>query len=190
MKKRLLISSVLMSAVLACALGTGTYAWYKAEAGEKTIAQATASVSTTENEYTAGGVTLTLSVTNSGTPDLVNEDGKTYYLSGSNLVDDTAGNVKYGTLTLGVTCNDSADDKAAVAGTYNLVLTDDAAEGKILFSTTTTPYSDGDDELAITVTIAEDGSTVILSHTTVYYSVMAANTAEEKVTATVTLKAA
>lgn len=33
MKKRLLISSVLMSAVLACALGTGTYAWYQAGGG-------------------------------------------------------------------------------------------------------------------------------------------------------------
>ena len=190
MKKRLLISSVLMSAVLACALGTGTYAWYKAEAGEKTIAQATASVSTTENQYSAGGVTLTLSVTNSGTPDLVNEDGETYYLSGANLVDDTDGNVKYGTLTLGVTCTDSADDKAAVAGTYDLVLTDDAAAGKILFSTSKTPYANGSDELAITVTIAEDGSTVTLSQTTVYYSVMAADTEEAEVTATVTLKAA
>ncbi|MBE6143557.1 MAG: hypothetical protein E7177_06205 [Erysipelotrichaceae bacterium] len=37
MKKRLLISSVLMSAVLACALGTGTYAWYSASAGGATV---------------------------------------------------------------------------------------------------------------------------------------------------------
>ena len=190
MKKRLLISSVLMSAVLACALGTGTYAWYKAEAGEKTIAQATADISTSVNEYSAGGVTLTLSVSNSGTPDLVNEAGETKYFSGVNLVDDTEDNVKYGTLTLGVTCTASADDKAAVAGTYNLVLTDDAGDGKILFSTGTTPYSNGEDNLAITVTIAQDGSTVTLSQTTVYYSVMAEDTVEEEVEATITLKAA
>lgn len=42
MKKRLLISSVLMSAVLACALGTGTYAWYKADSSTNITAGTTA----------------------------------------------------------------------------------------------------------------------------------------------------
>ena len=47
MKKRLLITSTLMAAVLACALGTGTYAWYEATKGSTTLATAgTASVQT------------------------------------------------------------------------------------------------------------------------------------------------
>lgn len=53
MKKRLLISSVLMSAVLACALGTGTYAWYSA------TSNASASVGTnTTGDLSAAGSTI------------------------------------------------------------------------------------------------------------------------------------
>lgn len=191
MKKRLLITSALMTAVLGASLATGTYAWYQAAAGSATVSQATADISTSTNEYAVGGITLVLSVTNSGTPDLVNEDGETYYFSGANLVDDTEGNVKYGTLTLGVTCAASANDRAAYAGTYNVVLTDDEAAGKILFSTGTTPYSNGTDDLNLTVTISADGSTVSISETTVYYSVMAdEENPEEEVEAVITLKQA
>ena len=56
MKKRLLISSVLMSAVLACALGTGTYAWYSATGNAANIsagATIKGDVSLTAPELTA-----------------------------------------------------------------------------------------------------------------------------------------
>ena len=55
MKKRLLISSVLMSAVLACALGTGTYAWYSATTtGGLNAATSSATVTTTSQGHTVG----------------------------------------------------------------------------------------------------------------------------------------
>lgn len=187
MKKRLLITSALMTAVLGASLATGTYAWYKANTDEATISKATASVSTSENTYSVGGITLTLSVVNAGTPDLVNSDGETWYYSGANLVQD-AENTKFGTLTLSVSTTASANELAAYAGSYNLTLSDNADAGKILFAKTNTPYDGGSDTYAVTLTIAADGSSVTLSDTTVYYSVMANTSApEEKVTATITL---
>ena len=98
MKKRLLISSVLMSAVLACALGTGTYAWYQATDAGKTIAAAAKSgnIGTYTKEYSAGGGFTITPVIGSVANDiaLTDTEGKTYYYVGSALKEDTAQDLK------------------------------------------------------------------------------------------------
>ena len=58
MKKRLLISSALMTAVLACALGTGTYAWYSATNQATVSAAKGANIATTKPNINVGAVTL------------------------------------------------------------------------------------------------------------------------------------
>ncbi len=81
MKKRLLISSVLMSAVLACALGTGTYAWYSAVGSlDGTAADVTmngdVSVTGPTGSASSLGYTVTATVT-----EHANTEGKTLILS-------------------------------------------------------------------------------------------------------------
>ena len=85
MKKRLLISSALMTAVLACALGTGTYAWYQATAGSIGYGTtAAANISTSEGTYTLDGETVALKFgTVSNPTELSNGAGETYYVDGA-----------------------------------------------------------------------------------------------------------
>lgn len=85
MKKRLLISSVLMSAVLACALGTGTYAWYEATAGSIGYGTTTAAnISTSEGQYVLGSETVALSFGAVSNPtELSDGNGETYYVDGA-----------------------------------------------------------------------------------------------------------
>ena len=101
MKKRLLISSVLMSAVLACALGTGTYAWYRASAtinpSASAVTGADLSVSgpkdSTVDSY---GVTLSATLTEVSDGDLIlshynndQEEGTDGWISGYYKADGT-----------------------------------------------------------------------------------------------------
>lgn len=111
MKKRLLISSALMTAVLACALGTGTYAWYQAGAAATAVAgtAATGSVGTAVNSYSAGSVTFTpvLALGEDEKPVLTDTQGRTYYYlkNGETKVEDqgVANEKKYGSGKVSVT---------------------------------------------------------------------------------------
>lgn len=109
MKKRLLISSVLMSAVLACALGTGTYAWYYVgSASAQGATDSVANLSTAANGYSAGGITFTPDLAVTGSPKLTNNSGQVWYFLGegtSNKAQDTSAQLseKFGSGSVSIT---------------------------------------------------------------------------------------
>jgi hypothetical protein len=64
MKKRLFLSSAIMTGVLAVALSTGTYAWYTVTSnGAVETVQASANLTTAVDTYNAGAGTMTLTPT-------------------------------------------------------------------------------------------------------------------------------
>ena len=96
MKKRLLISSVLMSAVLACALGTGTYAWYTASGGSESYTPATSGqIGTYTGDYSTEGFVIAATI-GAMADDIVLTDnnGLTWYYVGDTLKQDTTENLK------------------------------------------------------------------------------------------------
>ena len=87
MKKRMLLSTVLMTLVLLLAATTATFAWYTAGGQTSLVANATdsESISTAVNEYNMSG-TFTVTVefaTPDGAPVLTDTLGKTYYYAGA-----------------------------------------------------------------------------------------------------------
>ena len=110
MKKRLFITSALMTAVMAASLATGTYAWYVTSAGAGvTTVDATSKVNTAANNYSAGAVTFNAIISSTGTPKLTDNSGRTYYYLGSvgtnNKAEDTGAQLtdKYATGTVSIT---------------------------------------------------------------------------------------
>ena len=137
MKKRLLISSVLMSAVLACALGTGTYAWY--QAGSAGIASGThtnAEIGTTDNSVSIDAITFTVTATPVNNEIAYTDvNGKSWYYNGTianeNKVDVTATSVLNTKVNLTVDAkldgNTPTDGQlGAVAGTYSFTVKADS----------------------------------------------------------------
>lgn len=187
MKKRLLISSVLMSAVLACALGTGTYAWYEATTkGEASVTSSSADISTKANNYSVDGVTFALTLTNSGAPDLVDSNGDTYFwtteahdISSPKL--EVENNTKYGTLTLSVLADTTDTNVLANAeGEYTITITDNCATNDVVYSKETNPYAGSQGSITAKLTVEADG-TYELDCTTFYYSIMAKTNAVDGV---------
>ena len=130
MKKRLLISSALMTAVLACALGTGTYAWYEASRAGDTLSKATgvgsAQISTSSQSLSVGAtdtkVTLSFTAASvNATLELTNDAGVTYYVdTNGNQHEKTTGN-KVGSFTISAGWDGGSAPSADVV---------DALEGK------------------------------------------------------------
>jgi len=141
MKKRLFISSILMTLVLLVAITTATFAWYKASntgsaAGNVT---ATGTLSASNQTVSLGQVKINVAV-HTGFDDnkvlvLTNMAGRSYYVVGGNateiMADDfsTGNNHKQGTATFDVTITGrnaadtedvslTADMLAGVQGTY------------------------------------------------------------------------
>lgn len=123
MKKRLLITSALMTAVLGASLATGTYAWYAATAGGVDYSQADNEVVTALQNYSASDISL------SGAWGELEEDvalsdaaGVSKHISGGNLVTDAGANV-FGVTTFTVTSASNVNDLAAVSGAYKVTVT-------------------------------------------------------------------
>ena len=185
MKKRILISSVLMSAVLACALGTGTYAWYVAGAGAMQTATATATVTTAkDNTVSVGNLKFVLSLDNDTTPDLVDNTGKTYYwksVAGGEVIQDTTKRA-VDSLTVAVTTAPTADELKSIPGAYKLSITANNAKARI--TNDEAPYAGSSVQADLYLVIANDGTYKICSDkagttvdNSVNYSIMAATDA-------------
>lgn len=97
MKKRMFLSTILMTLVLVVALTTATFAWYQATAGTVGYGSADdATISTAANSYASGDFTVNVEFgVPSGAPVLTNTLGQTYYyageVSGAEILDGTAG---------------------------------------------------------------------------------------------------
>ena len=86
MKKRMFLSTILMTLVLLLAVTTATFAWYSAAtgAGHSEEGAAVNTITTATNDFSAGSVKFTASLTEvSGTPHLTDLSGKTYYYAGA-----------------------------------------------------------------------------------------------------------
>lgn len=85
MKKRMFLSTILMTLVLLVAVTTATFAWYQATAGSLTANDTDeSSISTAVNPYESGAFTVTVEFgATTGTPILTNADGETYYYAGA-----------------------------------------------------------------------------------------------------------
>lgn len=97
MKKRMFLSTILMTLVLVVALTTATFAWYQATAGQVGYGDAdTATINTAANSYATGDFTVSVEFgVPSGAPVLTDSLGKTYYyageVSGAEILDGSAG---------------------------------------------------------------------------------------------------
>lgn len=179
MKKRLLISSVLMSAVLACALGTGTYAWYQVSNDSPASATpVSGSVGTIAPSVTIDALTFTISLSgsdvtnNSGTYTLASVDltdssgGSNYYVNDSTIPSYTASK-KSGqfNVSIGLSLTE-ADDLANYEGTYTFKV--EGLGYARVNDTQAEVYTDED--VTFTVEIDAEGE-VTNPGKTVYYSV-------------------
>lgn len=177
MKKRLLISSVLMSAVLACALGTGTYAWYAASGAGGSIsadAYTSGTISTTTAEGTVGGYKLAITVT-PGTAILLSDedDGKAYVMVGEDVVEAATQNV-VGTYTVSIDWAAGSDNVTArkeLAGDYEFTITA-AGSAKLLKNSSSALKANVADSHTVVVTVSEEtGNVTVKSGGTGYYCI-------------------
>lgn len=190
MKKRLLISSVLMSAVLACALGTGTYAWYTAASGGYGVGtNSVGTISTTEQEVTLGDLNFEFDVKvggassasiKLGTADAATATKAIYKVwnpAESELLPydiadgEVSGYYSEITITVSAIKEGSTDIKGTAAsltkyaGTYDFVLECDQ-EGLLASAAPATSKALGDvyntstQSIAFTVIIPEEGTTL------------------------------
>lgn len=132
MKKRLLITSALMTAVLGASLATGTYAWYAASANGTLQATDSETINASvKGTYEAVNVALDMSFGTLGTVALTDTNGDSWVLVNGTKVEaaendsDNGVFAKYaqGTLTWGWNTNTPVEQKAAFAGkTYTVTV--------------------------------------------------------------------
>ncbi len=119
MKKRLIITSALMTCLLGASLATGTYAWYQATAGSLDYKIATkGNISTKENSYELGKFEITAVLGDVSTEvDLTDETGHTYYyLPDKNTkVDAGVATTPQGESTVGITIKYVGEDNLSDA---------------------------------------------------------------------------
>lgn len=85
MKKRMFLSTILMTLVLLVAVTTATFAWYSAAKTGKSVVDATDdTVSTAANELGVGNIVFTASITHTGAPHLTTTSGVTKKIVGGN----------------------------------------------------------------------------------------------------------
>ena len=110
MKKRMFLSTILMTLVLLLAVTTATFAWYTvgAAADAQGVEDTDTSITTAANNYSAGGVTFTAVL---GTPSksavqLSDDNGQTFYYlaDGTTKVEDKSSTLdsKYGLITVSI----------------------------------------------------------------------------------------
>lgn len=183
MKKRLLISSVLMSAVLACALGTGTYAWYEATTAGGAVSANTASATVATGDYAANVGSLAVNFTIVASQDVALTDPDTGLLSkvmvGTEALDAVDAK-KVGTYTVTCAWADTYNEAARkeVANTYTVTL--DTEGLVVLLSENNSAKEKEVDTITITYTVDSNGAVSVTDGGTGYFAVRAASTTAEE----------
>jgi len=180
MKKRLFISSILMTLVLLVAITTATFAWYSATSASATLTPgSTGTITAKSSGYSAGDLTITGEFTgdlaSACTLDLTDVNGKTYVRSGStNLEVSSAQSKTFATGTIVATlsgaANASNEQRANFAGTYTVTVTagahvriTDDADAKFAAASI-------GNSISFTVVIAADGTVTNNGPLTYYVS--------------------
>lgn len=175
MKKRLLITSALMTAVLGASLATGTYAWYAVSNTQATMTKVTSNnlSSSVGASVSAAGLN---GVFGTFTPlQLTDDNGASYYISGKKVYENESADVEgENTFTLSWATEDAAQ-KTAAAGSYVLTLKGSANVALASTENGTVRVEDGlkgGNSITYNVTIASDG-TISPSTVTFYYAIRA-----------------
>lgn len=104
MKKRMFLSTILMTLVLLLAVTTATFAWYQAQAASAQKRSDEVAVNTADNGYAAGGILFTVDVAAvSEKLALSDNNGDTWYYVGSSKVKDTTNPTDMAEVTVTVT---------------------------------------------------------------------------------------
>jgi len=173
MKKRLFISSILMTLVLLVAITTATFAWYSAASGAGAVSSSTTGTLTAEGSAgTLGSLEFEFSFAGTGTSsaikpvELTDDSGDTYVLNSSGtpmLATNQAELFKVETLTVTLTGIEYAGETVASAnwgdyqGTYTITL---KASGKAKLAKTEAAAKTAslEAEVSFTVIIASNGT--------------------------------
>lgn len=194
MKKRLLITSALMTAVLGASLATGTYAWYNASAlGAVSVTTYNGSVNSSTNTFKTGAVTVTLEVTGITAVDLVDNTGATHYYKNEDTGTryDAVAAAPVGNFTITASSENTTADLIAAEGEYELTVK--ANNDQVRWSLSdTTPYDiPAYEDLTVTVLISDTGAVSMKTgENKVYYSILGQDEVETQVTVTVTISEA
>lgn len=180
MKKRLLITSALMTAVLGASLATGTYAWYSATEGTFVKgAMGSETISTVDNAYSVGDITLNVVFADpSGEVKLSDTDGYSYVWVGGVKTKDTSvaqnDASMYGTIGVSITAtttrgNATADELKAIKGTYNLTVTA-SGQAKISLESGAAAIAATKGNTATIVVTISDAGAISLDKSTIYFA--------------------
>lgn len=197
MKKRLLITSALMTAVLGASLATGTYAWYQAAAGQATYTPATSgNIGTVANGYTTGSFTVSASISEPSTKvALTDTNGDTYYYlqDGTTKVLDESGSlVKSASVSVNISITYTADGltDAEIAAAWAALNIDEisvsvTSTGKVKLGTTAEKAEKAGETVTLSFDVADvDFTSKVYTGVaqTVYYGVKANESAVEQPT--------
>ena len=179
MKKRMFLSTILMTLVLLVAVTTATFAWYSAAQGAANLTSSDqASVAAKTETVELGSVTFTVSfdgVTDAfDGVDLTDESGKSYYWTGSKSVEYTAAKA-YGTASATVTASvaegedleDALVNLVGAGKTVTLVIT---ASGQVIVAEKVEDVHKGDvaNYIEFSLELAADGKTKTWTKSFVY----------------------
>ena len=177
MKKRMFLSTVLMTLVLLLAVTTATFAWYQATAGQVSLKEQTptGTLSVENNAVDAGNIQVVVTWTTDPLPSNVNytdQSGKSFYYNG--VVDEdhkveVANPVVTSTVAFSLALEGDELDKKAAAGTYTITFTatgevkigNSAAEAQAVTTEGSTATH--------TFTIGADGTITVGSTGTVHF---------------------
>lgn len=180
MKKRLLITSALMTAVLGASLATGTYAWYAATTtGGLNAAESNATVTTTSQSHTVGSdasVELVFTAhAGNDKVELTNSDGVTMYIDANgNKYTKTTGDGTGGYDISAEWVGTVSDDTKAALETKTVTFVV-SADGQVkLLTEDDASKRDADNEIEITVTVGKNGALTV-SQDKIYYAVAPTN---------------
>lgn len=195
MKKRMFLSTILMTLVLLVALTTATFAWYQASAGDYALTEnaATGKLNVADNSLAAGKVTVTVTWgEKSSNVNYTDTNGDSYYYNG--LVDEAhkvkvASPVATGTaaFTLSLVGNDL--DKKAAAGTYTITFT---ADGEVKIGNSVSAaiaISNSGSTATHTFTIDSNGNISVGSQGSVIFGFMGTDAKQEGASGSITATA-
>ena len=190
MKKRLLITSELMTAVLGASLATGTYAWYQAASGSVGAATNSGTIQTSASDHSINGVELGVSYSSIPTLALTDTDGNAWvYDAGETKVTYNGSNAKYTAVT--ITVGNEDENYSAIAGTYTVTVSATGA-ARVALEVGDVYDEEDNDKVEFTVVINQYGiGTTALSQgnasdtvaLTFYVSVAGADSVEATVSA-------
>ena len=183
MKKRMLLSTVLMTLVLLLAVTTATFAWYQATSQGISVSNNNTSVSTTDAKYQIGGVTfdVTWAAINDTCEELTDASGNVYYIyNGTKVLKSVDASAKYGTAVISsIKLAASAKEGdpnynlpegtiASLAGNYEITVTATSTGNRLCVSNSAGVATSNTCKLSCTI---DSNGNVTITSANVYFSI-------------------